>query len=229
MTERGAVVTIDGPAGSGKSSTARAVAQSLGYRHLDSGALFRAVTLGLLRSGIPEEQWSEVSLEQLEEMRIQLVPSGTGFDVEMDGDIVDKALRGPEVTQRVPKVARIPAVRDWLLRRQRAAAKGGGVVVDGRDTGSVVFPDASVKVFLTAGIEERARRRLLQDQEEGQEPPSMRAVRREAERLAERDRQDETREIAPLRRPEGAIEVDTTGLSFEEQVARVVEAVRRWG
>ncbi len=227
MTGPMAVVTIDGPAGSGKSSTARAVARALGYRHLDSGALFRAVTLGLLRSGIPEEEWSEVKLAQLEEMKIELVPSGTRFDVEMDGIVVDRELRSPDVTRRVPGVATIPAVRDWLLRRQRAAAKGGGVVVDGRDTGTVVFPDAAVKVFLTAGIEERARRRLLQD--EGAEPPTRRDVRREAERLADRDRQDETREIAPLRRPEGAIEVDTTGLSFEEQVARVVEAVRGWG
>ncbi|RMH22574.1 MAG: cytidylate kinase, partial [Gemmatimonadetes bacterium] len=135
-------------------------------------------------------------------------------------------LRGPDVTARVSQVARLPEVRRWLLGVQRELGRAGSLVADGRDMGTVVFPDAEVKVFLVADLEERARRRLRQD---GVADPDEAAVRAEAARIRERDRVDSEREHSPLRRPDGALEVDTTGLDFEAQVQRVLEAVAAVG
>ncbi len=220
--DRRPVITIDGPAGSGKSTTARAVAQRLGLRHLDSGALYRAATLALLESGIPEEEWEERGAGHLAERKITLAPADGGFDVRLDGASQGEALRSPEVTARVARVAAIPAVRDLILEPLRRSAGAGGVVADGRDMGSVVLPEADVKVYLTASLAERARRRLLQ---EGARLDAA-AVEEAARQLAERDAADRRRPVAPLRRPADAVSVDTTGLTFEAQVERIVDEVR---
>ncbi len=219
------VVTLDGPAGSGKSSTARAVAEALGARHLDSGALFRAVTLGLLEKGYPETEWGALTLSDIEGLNVGLEAEEGRFRPTIGGRSVGAAIRSARVTERVPRTARIPAVREWLLQLQRRVGRNGGVVVDGRDTGTVVFPDAEVKIFLTATLQERARRRLLQEGEE----PSPEGIEAESKRLAQRDHQDENRKIAPLRRPDDAIVIDTTGLDFDDQVRTIVETVRSAG
>ncbi len=219
MTGARLIVTLDGPAGSGKSTTAREVARRLGFLHLDSGALYRALTLALLRSGVPEEGWEELTPEALAELDLRLEPARDGFRVLLGGEDPGDALRSSEVTSRVSRAARIPAVRDRLLSLQREVGSWGGVVADGRDMGTVVFPDAEVKVYLTASLEERARRRLLQ---EGKDPGE---VGVEGERIAARDRADMEREVAPLRPAPDAWTLDTTGLPFEEQVERIVNRV----
>ncbi|MFW5904982.1 MAG: (d)CMP kinase [bacterium] len=220
--ERRPVVTIDGPAGSGKSSTAAEVARRLGLRHLDSGALYRALTLALLRSDVPEEDWDDEGLRYLGERRLELQPGAGSFRVTLDGEDPGEALRSPEVNERVSTLAALPQVRALVLGPLRAAARQGGVVADGRDMGTVVLPDADLKVYLTASLRERARRRLLQEGREASDE----AVDRTAGELEERDLRDRTRAVAPLRRPEGALEVDTTVLTFSQQVDRIVEAVR---
>jgi 3-phosphoshikimate 1-carboxyvinyltransferase len=218
----GIVVTLDGPAGSGKSTTAQGVAQRLGLRHLDSGALYRALTLAILDSGIPEEEWGELSDQHLESLDIRLEADDGRFRVVLGGRDPGEDLRSPRVTSRVAAVAAIPAVRRRLLGLQKGAAELGGLVADGRDMGTVVFPDADLKVYLTASLEERARRRLLQEGREA-DPGSVAA---EATRIQARDASDAGRTASPLRRPEGALVVDTTELDFEAQVERIVQAAR---
>lgn len=221
---RDPVVTLDGPAGSGKSSTAVAVARELGLRHLDSGALYRALTYALLAGGVSPARWAELSEEDLHALRIRLVGTPHGFDVIVDDRAVAAELRTPEVTRHVPVLARQPAARRALIDLQRSAAVDGGLVADGRDMGTVVFPDADVKVFLVADVEERARRRLLQM---GVERPDPSVLRAQTEEIAERDRIDSEREHSPLVEPPGAYRIDTTELDFREQVRAVVELVRR--
>jgi len=220
---RAPVVTLDGPAGAGKSTTAKAVAKKLGLRHLDSGALYRALTFGLMEAGVPQERWPELGVEDLRALGVSLEGTGGRYRVLVGGRPVDAELRTPEVTARVSHLARVPAVRACLLELQKAAGREGGLVADGRDMGTVVFPDADVKVFLVADLHERARRRLLQN---GQ-APDPEAVATEARAIARRDEEDSERDISPLRKPEGAVEIDTTGLSFDEQVDTIVDRVRR--
>ena len=162
------VVTLDGPAGSGKSSTAREVARRLGFLHLDSGALYRALTFALLSSEIPEEEWPELTAQELDRFPIRLQQTPQGLVVLLGDDPLVEELRTPEVTERVSPLSALPEVRTWLLEVQRRAGREGGLVADGRDMGTVVFPDAQVKIFLTARLEERARRRFLE--REGREP-----------------------------------------------------------
>jgi cytidylate kinase len=221
----GFVVAIDGPAGSGKSSTAHEVARRLGFRHLDSGALYRTVALGLLRQGIGEAGWEEPSAEVLAGLGIAIEPGEGGFRVFLAGEDPGADLRTEEVTRAAARVAKFPGVRRHLLAFQRAAARFGDLVADGRDMGTVVFPDAPVKVFLTASLDERARRRLLQDGK----PAGGDEVAAEAARIRERDRTDETREEAPLREAPGSLRLDTTALGFDEQVDRIVAAARGAG
>jgi len=216
------VITIDGPAGSGKSTTARALADRLGVRHLDSGALYRALTLAIVRAGVPEGKWDSLEPGELDGLDIRLRPDAGVFSVVLDGHPAGEELRSESVTRLVPVLARVPAVRTRLLALQRSALEFGGLVADGRDMGTVVFPEAPLKVFLTASIEERARRRLAQEAK----PIDPAALRAEAERLGRRDRSDSERPVAPLREAQGALVLDTTRLSFEEQVDRIVAALR---
>lgn len=219
----GPVVTLDGPAGSGKSTTAREVARRLGFRHLDSGALYRALTWALLESDIPQETWPELSRDAVEALGVSIAPGGTGFDVLLGGRALDTELRTERVTARVSDLAGLPAVRAALLGLQRAAGRHGRLVADGRDMGTVVFPDADVKIYLVADLEERARRRLA---ERGITAPDAAEVRAEADAMAHRDHRDSTRAASPLRQPPAALVVDTTKLTFDEQVEVIVHRVR---
>jgi cytidylate kinase len=228
----GAVIAIDGPSASGKSSTARAVAERLGFAHLDSGALYRGVTLVALRelirahsAGVPDPLagGAEAVLRNAEERGLVMHPDGPGFAAYLEGEPVDEAIRAPDVTRHVSRVSADPQVREWVNARLRELVRAGrDVVVDGRDIGTVVFPDADLKVFLTATPEVRARRRVLQRAEGDSEA----AVDREAALLAARDAADSSRAVAPLRRADDARLLDTSGLSFAEQVDRIVEWAR---
>ena len=218
----GPVVTLDGPAGAGKTSTAKAVARALGFRHLDSGALYRALTHALLSCRIPEDMWPDLTEADLRALNVSVDTTSTDFRVLVGGRPVGAELRTPHVTARVASLAGLRSVRACLLDLQRAAGVAGRLVADGRDMGTVVFPDAEVKVYLVAELEERARRRLLED---GLANPTSEDVASRADAIDRRDRLDSEREISPLRRPEGALEIDTTKLSFDDQVAAIVALV----
>lgn len=228
----GGVIAIDGPAASGKSSTARAVAEALGFAHLDSGSLYRGVTLvglrEMARQGIRGKDPArdlppEILLRAAEDRGLMLQPDGAGFAAYLDGEPVDEALRAPEVTSRVSAVSAIPVVREWINSRLRAMVRAGqNVVVDGRDIGTVVFPDADLKIFLTASPEARAGRRINQRGNVVQ-PEDLDA---EAAALAARDHADSTRSVAPLRSAADAIQLDTTTMGFPEQVQFIVERAR---
>ncbi len=224
------VIAIDGPAASGKSSTAGLVAERLGWAHLDSGALYRALTLAAL-DNIGEEAWPAQQIVSLAgRLPVRLVLVGSRFRPEVAGADVEVAIRGERVTRYVSAVAAIPEVRIWVNAQQRRAVEGvkvgggsEGVVVDGRDIGTVVFPEAPLKVFLTATPDERARRRLSQRGA----AVDVELVRRESQALAARDSADSTRRIAPLKAAPDAVLLDTTALTLEEQVTQVVELARQ--
>jgi cytidylate kinase len=224
------VIAIDGPAASGKSSTARAVAQALGFAHLDSGALYRGVTLVALREaarhGLTEAESladPDTVLRHAEDRGLQLLPDGAGFATYLEGEPVDLAIRSWEVTSHVSAVSAIPVIREWVNRYLRSIVRAGSdVVIDGRDIGTVVFPEADLKIFLTATAEARAGRRITQ---RGKTVDADR-LRSETEALAARDHADSTREVAPLRKAPDAIELDTTALTFEQQVEGIVTLAR---
>jgi cytidylate kinase len=229
---KGGVVAIDGPSASGKSSTARAVAEAIGFAHLDSGALYRGVTLVALREAARRGRGdddplavvdAETILRAAEDRGLMLQPDGAGFAAYLEGEPVDAEIRGARVTGAVSAVSAVPVVREWVNTRLRAMVRAGrDVVVDGRDIGTVVFPDADLKIFLTASPEARAGRRIAQ---RGLEPAPGR-VEAEAAALAARDQADSTRAVAPLRPADDAVPLDTTGLSFREQVERIVALAR---
>lgn len=226
MTERRLVIAIDGPAASGKSTTARLAAGRLGYIHVDTGAMYRAVTLKVLRAGIVPEDASSVA-ELLPGTHVQLIPSAHGLRVLLDGEDVSEAIRTPAVTRAVSAVSSQRLVREAMVREQRLMGKDGGIVLEGRDIGTVVFPDADLKFFMVAGINARAKRR--------QEELAMRGEHIALDvletEIAERDARDASRAESPLRRAEDAIDIDTSDMSIEEQVAFVVKTVeaRRGG
>jgi cytidylate kinase len=212
------VIAIDGPAASGKSSTAQWVAQRLGYRHVDSGSLYRAATAAQLRLGAPAGAWTEQQV--LEAARVvTLEPAATSFAPLIDGTPADDEIRGPEVTRHVSQVARMPAVRAWVNEQVRRAAELYDVVVDGRDMGTVVFPEADLKVFLVANPWERARRRLVQLL---QRRPTDEEIAEETDRIVQRDARDATQTVQAA----DAVLIDTTSLTQEEQVERIVALAR---
>ena len=220
------IVAIDGPAASGKSTTAKAVARELGYCHLDSGAVYRALTLLGLDLPGPPQTWREEAIVAAARARgVAAVPRGASLEVTLGGVPVGEAIRSEAVNREVSRVAAMPAVRDFVNELLRAAAREGGVVMDGRDIGTVVFADAEVKVFLVADARERARRRLL----ERGTGMSAAALEAEAAALVARDARDSSRDVAPLRPAPDAVLLDTTGLEFAEQVRRVVALVRQRG
>jgi cytidylate kinase len=226
---RGGVIAIDGPSASGKSTTARAVAEALGFAHLDSGALYRGVTLVALREAARRGQEgadplkvldAEAILRAAEDRGLMLQPDGAGFAAYLEGVPVDAELRGGSVTAHVSAVSAVPVIREWINSRLRAMVRAGrDVVVDGRDIGTVVFPDADLKVFLTATPEARAGRRITQRGAEI-EPGRLEA---ETNALAARDQADSSRSVAPLRRAEDAVPLDTTSMNFEQQVRFIVD------
>lgn len=219
------VVAIDGPAASGKSSTARAVARAIGFHHLDSGALYRALTRVALDAGLDAADLDVPALLAHAERRgLGLRPEGEDFVPLLDGAPAEHLIRTAEVTAAVSAVSAVPAVRDWANARMRALAEAGvPVVVDGRDIGSVVFPEAGLKVFLYADSVVRALRRLAQ---QGGREPSNEEVFAEAERLKARDKADASRAVAPLVSPPDALELDTSRLTFEEQVDGIARLAR---
>ena len=217
-------ITIDGPAGSGKTTTAKRVARELDFLHLDSGALYRAVTLKVLRSGVDPGDDERVA-EIAEKCDLQLKYFDNSLHVYLDGQDVTRKIRTPEVTAAISPVAANPRVREILTARQRELARDKGVVVEGRDTGTVVFPDADLKIFMVASIEERASRRFEELTEQGIKVDYQDLV----QQIRQRDENDRTRKHSPLKKPKDAVVLDTTGLSIDEQVQFVVQKARERG
>lgn len=212
------VIAIDGPAASGKSSTAQWVAERLAFRHVDSGSLYRGLTAAMLRTTAAPEAWTGPTLVAQGD-RVSLRPESTSFSVLIDGEPAEEELRGSRVTEHVSHVARMPEVRRWVNQRVRDAAAENDVVVDGRDMGTAVFPDASLKVFLIADPWERARRRLTQRLDRR---PADAEIAEETEQLVRRDARDANQTVQAA----DAILLDTTYLTQEEQVERIVALAR---
>ena len=215
-------VAVDGPAGSGKSTITKMVAKSLGFNYVDTGAMYRALTFNFLSNG----------LDELEEEKIKELLSKTDFKVEyVDGvqyvyvndvEVSDK-IRTAEVSKFTSLFAKSPAVRDFLIDTQRNLANTNNIIMDGRDIASVVLPNADVKIFLTASVEERARRRVLDFERQGIENVDFEKVK---EDIKARDWQDENRDIAPLIKVESATLLDTTSLTIDEVVEKMTELVK---
>ena len=211
-------IAIDGPSGAGKGTVARAIAARLGYRHVDSGAMYRAVGWKALQDGIPLDDERRVA-----EMAARSHLTVTDAAVTIDGDDVTKAIRTPQIDRAAASVARLPGVRAVLVERQRAIGAGGGIVMEGRDIGTVVFPRADLKIYLDASPDERARRRA-QDPAHSGGPTVVAEVERS---LTARDESDRTRAASPLYAADDAVRVDTTGRSIDEVVAEVLAYVER--
>ena len=220
MSRRNLVIAIDGPAASGKSTTARLVAEKLGYLHVDTGAMYRAVTLKVLRTGLSPADADRIG-RLLETTHVALRRDGSAVRVLLDGEDVTAGIREPAVTRAVSMVSRHRVVRQAMVREQRRMGAAGGIVLEGRDIGTVVFPDADVKFFITAGIDARARRRRDELRARGDSPDIVQL----AAEIRERDRLDSTREESPLRKAEDAIEIDTSDMTIDEQVRMVVDRV----
>lgn len=212
------VIAIDGPSGAGKGTVARAIAARLGYRHVDTGAMYRAVAWMALDRGLPQEDPSAVA-SLASTARIEL---GDGR-VTIDGRDVTQAIRTPAIDRGAAAVARIPGVRAALVERQRALGADGGVVMEGRDIGTVVFPEADVKIYLDADPSERARRRAADPAHAG----SAVALPELASAMADRDRLDTTRPTSPLVIASDAVRLDTTGMDIAEVVACVMKEVEK--
>jgi cytidylate kinase len=212
------IIAIDGPSGAGKGTIARAVAERLEYRHIDTGAMYRAVAWRALRDGA----------DLHDESAVAAVSQRATFDlagdrVVIDGHDVTRAIRTPEIDRASTSVARHPAVRRALVAKQRLMGAAGGVVMEGRDIGTVVFPEARVKIYLDASPEERAKRRAGDPAHAGS---AARAIGEVATALAERDRSDSTRADSPLARSPDAVHIETTGLTVDAVVERVLDVVR---
>jgi cytidylate kinase len=211
------IVAIDGPSGAGKGTIARAVAARLNYRHIDTGAMYRAVAWRALQQG----------LDIRDEAVVASIAERATFDLErgrvlIDGHDVTRAIRTPEIDAAAAHVARHPAVRRLLVARQRTLGSGGGIVMEGRDIGTVVFPDADIKIFLDASPEERARRRANDPAHRASEGRGLSDI---ATALAERDRIDSTRAASPLAKARDAYLIETTGLGVDAVVDRVMTAI----
>lgn len=224
MVRRKCVIAIDGPAGAGKSTVARTVAQKLGYVYIDTGAMYRALTWAVLQEHIdPSSPETAAAVARLAmRTKVTLAPGPKGNRVFVDGADVTDEIRAPDTSAAVSYVAANVQVRDRLVSLQRAMAKQGGVVVDGRDIGTVVLPGADVKIFLTASVEERARRRF----EELRATEHEQSLEDITTNITRRDEIDSNRAVAPLRKADDAVEVDTTEKTIDEAVAVVLQQVR---
>lgn len=211
-------IAIDGPAGSGKSTSARRVAQELEYTYLDTGAMYRAITLAFLEQGVDLQ--SSALDAVLEGIHLRVVQQADGQHTYLGDRDISERIRHADVTGAVSAVSALPAVRERLVAIQQEMGRNGGIVIDGRDIGTVVFPNAELKIFLVASIEERARRRL---KENGLSADAVQDIARD---LVERDRKDSTRLVSPLIKAADAVEIDTSSISIEDQVQQIVRLAR---
>jgi cytidylate kinase len=214
------VIAIDGPAASGKSTTAGLVAERLGYLHVDTGAMYRAVALKVLRQAIGVHERERIAA-LMPTTHVVLKLRNGSLRVMLDGEDVTDAIRTPEVSKAVSPVSGYPEVRRAMVREQRLLGAEGGIVMDGRDIGTIVFPDADLKFFMVAALEARALRRQKELAVAGTDLP-LDAVLKD---IQERDSRDAGRAVSPLRRADDAIEIDTSAMTIEEQVRLVLEQV----
>ncbi len=217
-------IAIDGPAGSGKSSTAQKVAQELGYLFLDSGAMYRSVTLKVLQE-IADPYDHEASKKAAENANIEFVRDGNRQRVYLDGVEVTEVIRKPLVTNNIAPVAANPAVRHILVEKQREIGIHGGIVAEGRDIGTVVFKNAELKIFMKASIEERAKRRQKEMCDKGLKVDLERLM----QEIRQRDKSDSTREHGALKKAPDAVVVDTSNMTFDQQVDFIVKQARERG
>ena len=215
------VIAIDGPAGSGKSTTAKNVAEKLGFIHINTGAMYRGIALKCIQEDVNMEDAAQLN-HLLTHTKFEFAAEGE-LALFMDGVDISAEITSVEVTDVVSQVSAISQVREKLVQYQRKMAEGLNVVLEGRDIGTVVFPNADHKFFLVADINERARRRKKEMEAKG-EVVSLEEL---TEEMLERDRKDSTRKHSPLKKAEDAVEIDTTGISIEEQVNRIVEIVNK--
>lgn len=215
-------VAIDGPSGAGKSTVARAAAARLGYVYVDTGAMYRAIGLAVFRRGISGEDADGIAAV-LPEIDIRLAYQDGVQHVLLNGEDVSDAIRTPEIAYYASKVSAVPAVRQFLLEAQRDMAKKGNILMDGRDIGTVILPDAPVKIFLTASAETRAERRYLELAEKGQQVTRGSVLHD----VVERDRQDMSRAVAPLKQAEDAVLLDTSKMTLDESIEAVLQIIRK--
>lgn len=216
------VIAIDGPAASGKSTTSKLTAERLGYLHVDTGAMYRAMTLKVLEQHIDVNDEAKIGqLAEQTEIRLEQV-KGT-LKVLLDNRDVSDAIRSQKVTKAVSAVSSFKVVREVMVREQRRMGEHGGIVLEGRDIGTVVFPDADLKIFMIAQVEERARRRQIELQKQQVDIPLQQLV----DEIIERDGKDSKRDISPLRKADDAIVLDTSNLSIEQQVEFIVNQAKK--
>lgn len=215
------IIAIDGPAGAGKSSVARKLARQLDYLFINTGAMYRAVAWKAQQSGIPLDDIERIG-RLARESRIELTGPVDSTRVLVDGEDITESITSPQVSQAASVVSAIPAVRRALVARQQQMGNEGGVVMEGRDIGTMVFPDADIKIYLDASSEARSRRRFDEDTARGIAVASIERMRSEIE---ERDLRDKSRDDSPLLQAEDAIYIDSSGLSIEEVVVRILGAV----
>jgi len=215
------VVAIDGPAASGKSTTARILAERLGYIYVDTGAMYRAMTLKVLQHRLDLDDVAGITALALN-TEIRLGREGTRLKILLDGADVTAAIRKPAVTNAVSAVSALPPVRELMVREQRRLGREGGVVLEGRDIGTVVFPDADVKIYMVADVSQRARRRKKDLQQQGIEI-EVDQIRKE---ILDRDRKDSQRDHSPLKQASDAITIDTSELTIDQQVDQILHHIQ---
>ncbi len=216
------IVAIDGPAGSGKSTSAKLVAQRLNFLYIDTGAMYRAITFLAIKNNILNDHEEITMLANSCEMKMEFIEGNT--KIQVDGVDLTSEIRSPEVNSHVSDISKIAGVREALVKKQREmASENVGVVMEGRDIGTVVFPDADVKIYLTATIDERSHRRAKEFAEQGKSIP----VEEVRDNLVQRDKIDSTRAVSPLSKSQDAIEVDTSNTTIEEQVEIILRHINK--
>lgn len=221
------IIAIDGHSSTGKSSMSKIIAKNLGYIHIDSGAMYRAVTLFAFQNDFIEENQVKIQdlIPRLQDIKIefQFNPTTQRNETLLNGVNVEEEIRSLKISSMVSPIAVIPEVRDYCVAIQQQMGKKGGIVMDGRDIGTTVFPNADIKIFITASAEIRAKRRFLEYQQEGKNIPFDEVLAN----VIERDHIDSTREHSPLRKADDAIEVDNSNLNLEETVAEVMQIIEK--